>query len=278
MSVVDLRYDAVILAGGAGRRLGGPAKPVLPVGGTPMLLRVLHATAGAAARTVVGPPELARLLPPGVRLLREEPPGGGPVAALAAGLGAGLGTIGGVAGSGATVGVAEGAATLAESPEVGGVLGGLASGGAGGLVGVGAAGGAGAVGTAGLIGGDGATGAGSVAVLAADLPLLTATALAHALAALGGHDGAVYVDDDGRPQWLCGVWRAAVLHRRVAGLAATGPLAGRSLRELFAPLRIATVTAPAGTGRPWYDCDTPEQLTAIDRDPLTARDHGQGDS
>lgn len=76
---------AVILAGGAGRRLGGAGKPWLPVGGAPMLHRVLDAAAGAGATTriVVGP---QWPLPAGVVAVREEPPGSGPAAAAAAGL------------------------------------------------------------------------------------------------------------------------------------------------------------------------------------------------
>jgi molybdopterin-guanine dinucleotide biosynthesis protein A len=77
-------YSALILAGGAGRRLGGPGKPVLPVGGAPMLERVLAAVADASDRIVVGPQTLA--LPAGVLCTSEQPAGGGPVAALAAGL------------------------------------------------------------------------------------------------------------------------------------------------------------------------------------------------
>jgi len=79
-------YAAVILAGGGGRRLGGVDKPMLPVRGTAMIDRVLQAVSGAATRTVVGPPSLH--LPPGVRRVLEDPPGGGPVAAAATGLAA----------------------------------------------------------------------------------------------------------------------------------------------------------------------------------------------
>jgi molybdopterin-guanine dinucleotide biosynthesis protein A len=79
-------YAALILAGGAGRRLGGVDKPMLAVGGRPMLARVLDAVADAAVRIVVGPPTLS--LPGGVIRASEEPPGGGPVAATAAGLAA----------------------------------------------------------------------------------------------------------------------------------------------------------------------------------------------
>jgi molybdopterin-guanine dinucleotide biosynthesis protein A len=48
-----------------------------------MLDRVLTAVADATHRVVVGPPQP---VPPEVALTRESPPGGGPVAALAAGL------------------------------------------------------------------------------------------------------------------------------------------------------------------------------------------------
>ncbi|SCE70888.1 Molybdopterin-guanine dinucleotide biosynthesis protein A [Micromonospora viridifaciens] len=76
-------YAAIVLSGGAARRMGGVDKPARPVGGRPMLHRVLAAVADAAPRIVVGP---AGPLPEDVRLTREEPPGGGPVAATAAGL------------------------------------------------------------------------------------------------------------------------------------------------------------------------------------------------
>ena len=79
-------YVAVVLAGGRARRLGGVDKPATPVGGTPMLHRVLAAVAGAHPRIVVGPHRGG--LPDGVLQVREEPPGGGPVAAAAAGLAA----------------------------------------------------------------------------------------------------------------------------------------------------------------------------------------------
>jgi molybdopterin-guanine dinucleotide biosynthesis protein A len=77
-------YAAVVLAGGAARRLGGAPKPTLPVAGRSMLDRVLTAVLTAEVRVVVGPAELP--VPPGVALTREDPPGGGPVAAAEAGL------------------------------------------------------------------------------------------------------------------------------------------------------------------------------------------------
>src|SRR5215207_3763411 len=76
-------YTALVLAGGRAARLGGQAKPQLEVGGRTMLAAVLAAVADASRRVVVGPPQPA---PPDVVLVREHPPGGGPVAALRAGL------------------------------------------------------------------------------------------------------------------------------------------------------------------------------------------------
>ncbi|MFC8789496.1 NTP transferase domain-containing protein [Streptomyces cinereoruber] len=75
-------HDAVVLAGGAARRLGGTDKPGVRVGGRTLLDRVLAACADADRTVVVGSPR-----PTGrpVRWTREDPPGGGPVAALDAG-------------------------------------------------------------------------------------------------------------------------------------------------------------------------------------------------
>ena len=76
-------FDAVVLAGGQGRRLGGTGKAEVVVGGRALLDRALDAVAGARRRVVVGPPALAR---PGVPTTLEEPPLGGPVAGIDAGL------------------------------------------------------------------------------------------------------------------------------------------------------------------------------------------------
>src|SRR3954451_21606618 len=76
-------YDAVVLAGGSGRRLGGVDKPALRVGSTSLLDRVLGAVPDASSVVVVGP---SRATSRPVTWVREDPPGGGPVAALAAGL------------------------------------------------------------------------------------------------------------------------------------------------------------------------------------------------
>ncbi|MEV1019997.1 DUF6457 domain-containing protein [Streptomyces sp. NPDC050264] len=78
-------YDAVVLAGGAARRLGGADKPGVRVGGRALLDRVLAACAGARATVVVAEP---RPTARPVAWAREEPPGGGPLAALDAGISA----------------------------------------------------------------------------------------------------------------------------------------------------------------------------------------------
>ncbi|WP_329392345.1 DUF6457 domain-containing protein [Streptomyces sp. NBC_01716] len=76
-------HDAIVLAGGAAKRLGGIDKPAVSVGGRALLDRVLGAC-GDAARTVVVGGRRPTARP--VRWAREEPPGGGPVAALDAGV------------------------------------------------------------------------------------------------------------------------------------------------------------------------------------------------
>ncbi|MFI5755999.1 NTP transferase domain-containing protein [Streptomyces sp. NPDC051569] len=76
-------YDAIVLAGGAAKRLGGADKPGLSVGGRTLLDRVLGACAGATRTVVVGG---RRPTVRPVRWAREEPPGGGPLAALDAGV------------------------------------------------------------------------------------------------------------------------------------------------------------------------------------------------
>lgn len=84
-AVVDGVVDAVVLAGGLARRLEGVDKPALEIGGVTLLDRVLEACAEARNVVCVGPRRATRRA---VRWTREEPPGSGPVAALAAGLAA----------------------------------------------------------------------------------------------------------------------------------------------------------------------------------------------
>lgn len=78
------RVGVVIPAGGTARRLGGADKPSLDVGGRSILRRLVEDLRPWPV-VVVGPrPEGADWS--GVAWCTENPPGGGPVAALAAGL------------------------------------------------------------------------------------------------------------------------------------------------------------------------------------------------
>ncbi|MCX5101897.1 MULTISPECIES: NTP transferase domain-containing protein [unclassified Streptomyces] len=76
-------YDAIVLAGGAAKRLGGADKPGIRVGGRALLDRVLAACADASTTVVVGG-RRSTVRP--VVWTYEEPRGGGPLAALDAGI------------------------------------------------------------------------------------------------------------------------------------------------------------------------------------------------
>ncbi|MFI6503492.1 NTP transferase domain-containing protein [Nonomuraea typhae] len=91
-----------------------------------------------------------------------------------------------------------------------------------------------------------------VVVLAGDMPLLRPShvgALLERAQAPGA--GAVLVDGDGREQWLAGAWRTEALRQ------ALGDYDGRSLRGVMGPLGAVRVALP---GRPWFDCDTVDDL------------------
>ncbi len=85
---------AVVLAGGAGRRMGGADKAALVLDGATFLDRVLRAAAGVAGRLVVVGPPRPVTLERAVIFVQEAGPRGGPVPAVAAALeatgGAGL--------------------------------------------------------------------------------------------------------------------------------------------------------------------------------------------
>ncbi|WP_322752049.1 molybdenum cofactor guanylyltransferase [Frankia sp. Cas3] len=199
-----MSWDALVLAGGAARRLGGVDKPALTVGGQTLLDRVLAAVDGAREVIVVGPARRVAVTRP-VVWTRERPPGGGPVAALAAGL------------------------ELVCAP--------------------------------------------LVAVLAADLPFLTAATVAALVRAVGGGGagagggrdatgagptdddppwGALLVDPAGRHQYLTGVWRTSALRARLPAVPA-----GASMRSVLAGPRVLVLPAD---GRTTLDCDAPADL------------------
>jgi len=181
----QVSYDAIVLSGGAGRRLGGLDKATLAVGNRTLLDRVLAACADAGRVVVVGP---ARETERAVIWTCESPPGGGPVAAVAAGL----------------------PLTVADV----------------------------------------------VAVLAVDLPFLTAATVARlaAAAAGDGSDGAVLVGDGDRDQPLTAAYRRDALVRRLAEL---GDSAGQAMSALVRGLRLVRLPDDERAGE---DCDTPEQL------------------
>lgn len=100
--------------------------------------------------------------------------------------------------------------------------------------------------------------AGVTAVLAADLPNVGPHTVGRLRAALRTDtDGAVLVDESGHPQWLCGVWRTAVLR---AALDAAGELADRSLRAVLATLAVTRIPAE---GAEAFDVDTAADLRAL---------------
>lgn len=85
-------YDVIVLAGGTSRRLGGVDKLGLTLAGRPLLDHVLLACRGASRVVAVGPPrpvladdEVGGRASDELVWCREDPPGGGPLAAVRAG-------------------------------------------------------------------------------------------------------------------------------------------------------------------------------------------------
>jgi len=76
-------FDALVLAGGFAARLGGADKPQLTIAGRSLLDHAVAAVRDAQRVIVVGPEQP---VDGSVVFCREQPPGGGPVAAIAAGL------------------------------------------------------------------------------------------------------------------------------------------------------------------------------------------------
>jgi molybdopterin-guanine dinucleotide biosynthesis protein A len=185
-------YDAILLTGGRAARMGRPDKPGLAVGGRPLVARVAAAVADARRLVVVGP---AYGVPAAV-VTREDPPGAGPVAAIAAGL------------------------VHIDAPYV--------------------------------------------AVLAADLPFLDPATVLGLRADAVGREVALLVDDGGRDQLLCAVWRTSALAAAVGALPA---VAGAPVRTLLDRLTLVArrTVSPAAGPPPWFDCDTPADLARARR-------------
>ncbi|MET8678411.1 DUF6457 domain-containing protein [Streptomyces sp. NPDC004647] len=210
-------YDAVVLAGGAAKRLGGADKPGLRVGGRPLLDRVLGACADATGIVVVG---RRRPTVRPVGWAREEPPGSGPLAALDAGL--------------RQVTAPVVLALSADLPflstgTVKALLAALNSGdgGDGGAVGDGSAGGVGGAG--GEADGD--------------------------RSRTNKIEGVILTDREGRDQPLVAAYRTEPLRRELALLAAEhGSLAHLPLRLLTAELTLHRLSGPDDEAS--FDCDT----------------------
>ena len=78
-------FDAIVLAGGTAKRLGGVPKHAIVVDGQTLLERTLAAVSDAARVVVVGD-DLLRPLVGDATLVREEPPLSGPAAGIGAAL------------------------------------------------------------------------------------------------------------------------------------------------------------------------------------------------
>jgi molybdopterin-guanine dinucleotide biosynthesis protein A len=91
-----------------------------------------------------------------------------------------------------------------------------------------------------------------VVLLAGDLPFVTS---AHVGELVGGvvADGALFVDDTGREQWLCSAWRTESLRSQRLQ-------AGAALRQALGAMTSARLHPRAHGPQVWFDCDTPDDL------------------
>lgn len=80
-----LSFDAIVLVGGAGSRLGGVDKAAVELAGRSLVSRPLEAVADARTLVVVGDTAAAEVPARAVRVV-EDPRGSGPAAATVAGL------------------------------------------------------------------------------------------------------------------------------------------------------------------------------------------------
>lgn len=79
----DLPWSLIILTGGSGRRLGGAEKSQIEIGSSTLLERAITPWPETTKLIVCGPEEPT---PRPVIFCREDPPGGGPAAGIAAAL------------------------------------------------------------------------------------------------------------------------------------------------------------------------------------------------
>ncbi|MGW0706602.1 DUF6457 domain-containing protein [Streptomyces sp. NPDC002643] len=242
-------YDAVVLAGGAARRLGGADKPGVRVGGRALLDRVLAACAGAGTTVVVADP---RPTARPVLWAREEPPGGGPLAALDAGLRNTTAPYVVVLSADLPFLGEETVRRLVEALR------------------------------AGDADGDGRTTPpldehtsgpppGSAAEgmpVPADAEGTPARTPVEGGPPPASVEGVLLTDPDGRDQPLVAAYRADALRRELARLAAEhGGTAGLPLRRLIAALHLTRITDPVAS----FDCDTWDDIAAA---RARIREHG----
>lgn len=83
-AAVPGKFDAIVLVGGAGSRLGGTDKAAVELGGRCLVSWSFEAVRGARTLVVVG--KTAAPVPERAVCVVEDPPGGGPAAATIAGL------------------------------------------------------------------------------------------------------------------------------------------------------------------------------------------------
>jgi molybdopterin-guanine dinucleotide biosynthesis protein A len=95
-----------------------------------------------------------------------------------------------------------------------------------------------------------------VVVLAVDMPLVSA-ATVRRLMLSAAEDGALLVDEDGRRQYLCGIYRTEAV---LAAAPSPERQHGLPVRRLVEDLRLAEVPALAGEAQ---DVDTWDDLVAV---------------
>ncbi|MEU6927909.1 DUF6457 domain-containing protein [Streptomyces sp. NPDC046374] len=257
-------YDAIVLAGGAARRLGGADKPGVRVGGRSLLDRVLTGCRDAGTTVVVADP---RTTARPVEWAREDPPGGGPLAALDAGLrrldpavpSEGIAAVSGepAAPTGGSAPTGGPAAPSGGPAAVSGTLAAPSSALAAPDAAPEAPSDAPTDPSAGPSGLSSPASDPVVLLLSADLPFFgadTARRLVDALVSGAGAEAAVLVDGEGREQPLVGAYRVRALRREIAGVVADrGGLDGLPLRLVIGKLQVVRVAAEGGAS---FDCDT----------------------
>ncbi|HEY7874920.1 MAG TPA: NTP transferase domain-containing protein [Actinomycetota bacterium] len=97
-----------------------------------------------------------------------------------------------------------------------------------------------------------------VAVVAVDLPLLERDDFETLRRSLGGADGVIFVDGDGRDQPLAGMYRTEPLRRALGALQETRNARVGALVRGLALARIVNQRASC-------DCDTPEDVQRVER-------------